>query len=190
MCFLERIGVVELLPFMARMARAVLTGTAHHLTQRGVDRQEVFGSDVDREVYLTLVSVSAQRFGTSMVGDDESCALGGGAGAGGFASPDSRGGARALCGLRQRAPGAERPLLPEPFFFLRAGPSPSVGRDALRGAEPGAAWARGARGCFLVVQRRRACGREAGAGVVGSGADRDQNLVSLHQTWSTKTWSA
>lgn len=52
---------------MARMARAVLTGTAHHLTQRGVDRQDVFHSDVDREVYLTLVSVSARRFGASLL---------------------------------------------------------------------------------------------------------------------------
>jgi putative transposase len=53
---------------MARMARAVLSGVPHHLTQRGVDRQDVFGGDADREVYLALVTVSAQRFGTSILG--------------------------------------------------------------------------------------------------------------------------
>jgi len=50
------------------MARAVLCGVPHHLTQRGVDRQEVFANDADREVYLALVSESAQRFGTLILG--------------------------------------------------------------------------------------------------------------------------
>jgi putative transposase len=53
---------------MARMARAVLTGVAHHLTQRGLDRQDVFFSDADYEVYLALIVVSAQRFGADLLG--------------------------------------------------------------------------------------------------------------------------
>jgi len=50
------------------MARAVLLGVPHHLTQRGVDRQNVFFRDADCEVYLSLVSLSAQRFSTSILG--------------------------------------------------------------------------------------------------------------------------
>ncbi|HVO98403.1 MAG TPA: hypothetical protein VMT15_10070 [Bryobacteraceae bacterium] len=34
------------------MARAVLVGVPHHLTQRGLDRQPVFFTDADREAYL------------------------------------------------------------------------------------------------------------------------------------------
>ena len=37
---------------MARFARAVVTGTPHHVTQRGIDQQRVFFTDADRHVYL------------------------------------------------------------------------------------------------------------------------------------------
>jgi putative transposase len=50
------------------MARAVLVGTPHHLTQRGLDRQRVFSSDNDFEVYLSLVRTAAPRFGTDLLG--------------------------------------------------------------------------------------------------------------------------
>jgi putative transposase len=50
------------------MARAVLPGVAHHLTQRGLDRQDVFFSDTDYEVYLALVLTTAERFGTDLLG--------------------------------------------------------------------------------------------------------------------------
>jgi len=53
---------------MPRMARAVLVGVAHHLTQRGVDRQKIFFSDLDYEVYLRLVVLSASRFGVDLLG--------------------------------------------------------------------------------------------------------------------------
>ena len=39
------------------MARAVLEGVAHHLTQRGLDRRQVFFDGADYEVYLALKSV-------------------------------------------------------------------------------------------------------------------------------------
>ncbi len=50
------------------MARAVLTGVPHHLTQRGLDREPVFFSDTDREVYLGLVRSAGARFGVDLLG--------------------------------------------------------------------------------------------------------------------------
>jgi putative transposase len=40
---------------MARIARIVIPGVAHHVTQRGNRRQPVFFSDDDRRLYLALV---------------------------------------------------------------------------------------------------------------------------------------
>src|SRR6185312_8529253 len=46
---------------MARFARAVALGAAHHITQRGVDQQRVFFTDADRHTYLDcLQTYSAQ----------------------------------------------------------------------------------------------------------------------------------
>lgn len=53
---------------MPRMARAVLVGTPHHLTQRGLDQRQVFFDDSDHQVYLSLVRVSAKRFGADLLG--------------------------------------------------------------------------------------------------------------------------
>jgi len=50
------------------MPRAVFPGIAHHLTQRGVDRQQVFFADRDRRVYLQLVQGAAMHFGVSLAG--------------------------------------------------------------------------------------------------------------------------
>lgn len=44
---------------MARQARIVLPGVAHHVTQRGNDRQDVFFCDRDRAVYLQYLRESA-----------------------------------------------------------------------------------------------------------------------------------
>lgn len=41
---------------MARMARVVVPGIPHHITQRGNRRQDVFFSDEDRRVYIDLIS--------------------------------------------------------------------------------------------------------------------------------------
>jgi hypothetical protein len=37
---------------VARFARAVVVGVAHHVTQRGIDHQRVFFTDSDRYTYL------------------------------------------------------------------------------------------------------------------------------------------
>ena len=48
---------------MPRLARIVLPGVPHHVTQRGNNRQNVFFTDDDRRLYLTLLKESADRFG-------------------------------------------------------------------------------------------------------------------------------
>ncbi len=53
---------------MPRMARAVLPGVTHHVTQRGVNRQTVFLCRSDYEVYLGLVRASARRCEAWLVG--------------------------------------------------------------------------------------------------------------------------
>ena len=38
-----------------------MVGLPHHITQRGTDRQRVFYTDSDREVYLSLLRISAEQ---------------------------------------------------------------------------------------------------------------------------------
>ncbi len=48
---------------MARIARVVIPGLAHHVVQRGVRRMDVFFSNDDREEYLKLLAEQGERFG-------------------------------------------------------------------------------------------------------------------------------
>jgi putative transposase len=50
------------------MARAVALDTAHHVTQRGNGRQDVFFTDRDREVYLDAFFNHASRYGLRVWG--------------------------------------------------------------------------------------------------------------------------
>ena len=50
---------------MARMARIVIPGCPHHITQRGNRRQNVFFYDKDRQYYLDLLHRYAQESGLS-----------------------------------------------------------------------------------------------------------------------------
>ena len=50
-------------PGTSRVARIVVPGASHHVTQRGNNKQDVFFVDDDREVYLELLHQQAQRFG-------------------------------------------------------------------------------------------------------------------------------
>ncbi|MEK7403529.1 MAG: transposase [Acidobacteriota bacterium] len=50
------------------MPRAVLPGVAHHVTQRGVNRQTVFLCRSDYEVYLELMRASAHRCAAALLG--------------------------------------------------------------------------------------------------------------------------
>lgn len=53
---------------MPRMARVVVPGVPHHITQRGNNRQPVFFTDDDRRLYLSLLHDHAQRFGMAIRG--------------------------------------------------------------------------------------------------------------------------
>jgi len=52
---------------MPRVARIVVPGLAHHITQRGNNHQDVFFTDDDRRLYLTLLKEQSQRFGLSVI---------------------------------------------------------------------------------------------------------------------------
>ncbi|MBI4874775.1 MAG: transposase [Acidobacteria bacterium] len=53
---------------MARVARVVVPGCMHHVTQRGNHRQAVFFGDADRRVYLSTLWDSAARHGLEVIG--------------------------------------------------------------------------------------------------------------------------
>ncbi|MHC4203008.1 MAG: transposase [Planctomycetota bacterium] len=53
---------------MPRLARAVAVGFAHHITQRGNNRQDVFFVDDDRRVYLKLLKEQADKYALELIG--------------------------------------------------------------------------------------------------------------------------
>jgi len=53
---------------MPRHARIVIPGLAHHVTQRGNNRQDVFFADDDRRLYLELLQQESKRFGLAIMG--------------------------------------------------------------------------------------------------------------------------
>ncbi len=52
---------------MARIARVVLPGYPHHITQRGVRSLPVFFTESDRKEYLRLLKVHGDRFGVTFI---------------------------------------------------------------------------------------------------------------------------
>ena len=53
---------------MPRVARIVVPGASHHITQRGNNKQDVFFVDDDRRVYLALLREQGLRFGLRVEG--------------------------------------------------------------------------------------------------------------------------
>lgn len=53
---------------MPRTARIVIPGCAHHITQRGNNRQDVFFVDDDRRAYLEILKLQSERFGLEVLG--------------------------------------------------------------------------------------------------------------------------
>ena len=53
---------------MPRLARIVIPGLPHHITQRGNNRQDVFFVDDDRRTYLALLHKQCGRFGLELLG--------------------------------------------------------------------------------------------------------------------------
>ena len=46
---------------MARLARIVIPGLPHHVTQRGNRREAIFFEDGDHEIYLDLLAEQARK---------------------------------------------------------------------------------------------------------------------------------
>jgi len=53
---------------MPRVARVLMEGVPHHVTQRGNNRQDVFFSDPDRRLYLALLRAQSIRHGLQIQG--------------------------------------------------------------------------------------------------------------------------
>ncbi|HXB70876.1 MAG TPA: transposase [Candidatus Acidoferrales bacterium] len=60
--------VYPLLSAMARIARVVVPGRWHHITQQGNGRQTVFFDDTDRAIYLSLLARHAGKNGVRIAG--------------------------------------------------------------------------------------------------------------------------
>jgi hypothetical protein len=53
---------------MPRQRRVVIPGIAHHITQRGNNRRNVFFTDEDRELYLSLLKEYAAQYSVGVIG--------------------------------------------------------------------------------------------------------------------------
>jgi putative transposase len=51
---------------MARLPRLTLPGLAHHVIQRGNNRQPIFASAADRQTFLALLDENARKFGVAI----------------------------------------------------------------------------------------------------------------------------
>src|SRR5690242_6464762 len=65
---IENLGRLSTLTLVPRRPRIVFPGVAHHITQRGNNRQPVFFSSDDRRLYLDLLRHHAVRGGTHLLG--------------------------------------------------------------------------------------------------------------------------
>ena len=54
--------------FMPRVARIVIPGIPHHITQRGNNRQDTFFVDDDRRRYLAILKEQSKKFGLPISG--------------------------------------------------------------------------------------------------------------------------
>ncbi len=53
---------------MPRAARVVVPGLAHHVTQRGNNKQDVFFVDRDRKAYLRFLKEQSEKWGLTVLG--------------------------------------------------------------------------------------------------------------------------
>jgi len=52
---------------MGRLARVVLPGVVHHITQRGVRSMDIFFEDEDRKIYISLLKDQGDRVGLKYI---------------------------------------------------------------------------------------------------------------------------
>ena len=52
---------------MPRIARVVVKGYPHHITQRGNYKQPIFIDDADRDKYLSLIKSESKQYGLMLL---------------------------------------------------------------------------------------------------------------------------
>ena len=124
---------------MARLARIVVPGLAHHVTQRGNRGLETFFGKADYALYKALVAEQCRAAETAVLGllpDAQPRALDPGAGRCGRPAPVPGRGAPALHPRGQPARGLDRPPVAGALPFLPHGRGPPAARGPLCRAEP------------------------------------------------------
>jgi putative transposase len=53
---------------MPRLARTVIPGLPHHITQRGNNKQDIFFVDNDRKVYLEILAKQSAKYSLTVIG--------------------------------------------------------------------------------------------------------------------------
>ena len=147
---------------MARIARFVVPGLPHHVTQRGNRRERVFFGDEDYELYRDLLCEPVPQAGRRRLGllpDAEPRPSHPRPRSRGGAGPGARRDASALLLGRQRPAPGDRPSLPVALRLRRHGRGASDGGGALCRAEPGAGAARRAGRGLALVEREGASRR-------------------------------
>jgi len=66
--FIDTVGATPYAAAMPRIARVVVPGLPHHVTQRGNNRQDVFFTDDDRHLYLRLLLENSKEFDLAVHG--------------------------------------------------------------------------------------------------------------------------
>ncbi len=141
---------------MPRNLRTIEPGFAHHITQRGVDRQKVFFTAADRNNYLALMQENLADTGVSVLAY---CLMSNhvhwilGAGARELAGHPFAAGSRSLRPVPERATVANRAPVAKSIFLMRRRTDEVIERDALCGIEPGSGGSGARSGRVSLVQR-------------------------------------
>jgi len=134
---------------MPRIARVVVPGLPHHVTQRGNRRADVFFERQDRLRYLSLLGkyIGTHRLGIwayCLMSERSEDPLGrqprplrSGAGVSRLPRVGLAGRPSGLCVVAQPQDVSERTLMAGPVLFVRPGRRAPLGGGPLRGAEPG-----------------------------------------------------
>jgi len=129
---------------VSRIARAVVEGVAHHITQRGNGRQVVFDTRKDRQLYLDLLrecpEVSTRPL--ELLSDEQSRAFDWRASSVRFPGPRARPHTCGVCAVPEHLPAQLRPCLASALFLLCSGREPSLERHVVCGTKSGVGGAR------------------------------------------------
>jgi hypothetical protein len=139
---------------MARLARTVVAGLPHHVTQRGNRREAIFFEDGDQEVYRDLLAEQTRKGrgrGVGVLSHAQSCSPHSHSYASGWSRAGSGRSASALHQFRQCPRAMDGAPLSGPVCIGRNGRVASAGGGLLRQPESGASRLGGVCGGLGVV---------------------------------------